>query len=513
LPVAVEKCVRSRLKDSSFGKGMDSEKRTSLAYARCWEDFKKRNEANPEEFFDGFLTMGLLPGAFFSPTELSELNVEKFAKKRKKKDRTEATYEALEKFKKIQPIDTNSLMFIAQIQSDALFREEPHYEIDEEAIDNALPIFNSEMFNNLFSSHRYADEFNIGTIRMADVGSRLALCEIFTGNDSPQGSIVANNIRTKRTKAVSSGMMILEKTCGICNAVGKPYLDCGHWAGETYDGKLATIRINKIQYFDLSTVSMPRDRHALILIHHDSDRSLKSSDNKVGSTKLIKPEEVEITQLTQSQEVMKPMSEQTDENKEQKLDVKELLSQISDLTTMNKQLLSDKNNMDTRLSLIEKQNEALANFIEQKNADEKSKIIEEAIQLQLQASMIDPKEIEKARNHLMSLSPEQLKNTIKSAQRVISLIAGKTYQSTDSGQPTNADVPKSVEFNLGVKNIEALLYNSRMGKFVKRIDKKAEFFQKKIEGVQNQFEPITDEDRYAGQGHITIDHNSPAGGH
>ena len=495
MPPEVEQCVTSLMKKKSFYPNRSTDQRRSIAYGVCWERYKKKHKNDSANFFDAFLHMGIVKNSIIDSKEfINAVNIE------------DERFKPYEKFGEIHPQRPGSLIFMAQLQSELLFGEDPNIEIDQSAVEEALDIFNDGRWNTLFSSHRYSDEYAVGLIHSVDSSSRTAICEVLVGEGNPQGNIVADGIRTGRIRGVSTGMKILEQKCSICGAIGTPWLTCGHYPGEEYDGKIAKRTITKIRYFELSTTPLPADPYALVIRYNELFERIKSDGNIVGSETIINEDHQSINQLTKNEKEIDSMSKEIDETKELENKQNELSTKLNELLKQNEQLKHINNDLTTRVNTLESNNETLANYIQKQNAAQKAKLVEQVIQLKLNSKTLDPNDIENTRIHFNSLTTEQLDYEIKSARKMAELLAGNVPVNSNPNQPQNKAVPQSSDVQLSLENIEQVLINSRMLKFIKKLNTKGDRIEKRVEQLPEElkFQEITPQDRLIADGHITI---------
>lgn len=77
----------------------------------------------------------------------------------------------------------------------------------------------------------------------------------------------------------SPGMLVIEKRCSICNAVITLRSDCGHLPGEIYDGEMCGREITDAQLLEVSLVTRPFKKSAVMfIIDQQSGRSKDQYD-------------------------------------------------------------------------------------------------------------------------------------------------------------------------------------------------------------------------------------------
>lgn len=477
MPKWIEDRVKELLNNKDFYPEMSHEKRKAIAYAIAWEQYKQKKKSSSEEEFDGQLNFKIIKSSII---ESNNFNIGgKIAK-------------GYEMFDQIKPLKSDSLIFQAQVQSERFRPESDNFGfiLTKEAIDEALPDLAVEPTNVLYSSHRYTDEYAIGIVHAVDVPTRMSICEIFTGPNNPQGNIVAEGIRTGRIAGVSSSFIVKLQQCGICNSIGEPFLECGHYPNQKVHEKINKIKIRKIKYVELSTTPMPADPEALIIRHNsmftliNSDETRNSSEirdkfkntNKQNDNNNIKNN----TELLGSNNMEKTI----DEIKEIKSTQSELLKKIEELTKMNLSLADNVKQKDVIISELQTQNISLANYINEINIKQKEALINQAIELKIKSGVLKPEKAEAEKNFLSSLNNEQLSYIIKSNQELISLKSG--ISAPVSSIPTTANVPVSPDNQSAVDKINAILTNHKLSKFVEQLKIKSQ--RKPKGGIP--FEPI-----------------------
>jgi hypothetical protein len=475
MPPFVDKCVSKRLKDPKFYPDLKGDKRETRAYQVCWTVYKKKKkkrfnsltegqEQKLPDFFDGALNLNIVTNSVKPAKEFLA---------------DESLLKAFEGFNKIKPTYDNSFMFLAEVQSDKLFTDELYgesfIEISEEVIISALPALERDDMNVIFSSHRYSDEYAVGLVRKIYKKQCMAICEIFTTDDCPQGKIVAGNIKKGLTKGVSTGMVIREQECSLCGSKGSPWVRCDHFPGDEYDGKVAKNRITKIIYFEVSTVTMPRDPTSLVIRHnHILNPEVFSSDLALDETYLREIDR-DSNILSKNKEETKIMSQREPDENTQSVPPtvnKEIMDQINALVQQNKQIISQLKNVESQNASLTQQNQALTAHIADQNKSQKDQIINKIIDLKLKSNMITAEKIEEEKTHLASLDPQQLKRQYDDAVKINQLLSGNAPPSEPSTEIQNASIPASPDRQKMKINIQQLIQQSNYEVFKERLEKR-----------------------------------------
>jgi hypothetical protein len=76
-----------------------------------------------------------------------------------------------------------------------------------------------------------------------------------------------SKVKNRTLRGFSIGGLVRKATCGICS---KSYFDCNHIGRETYDGKVCTVKLTKLDLVEISVVADPVNPDARIHFQGES---------------------------------------------------------------------------------------------------------------------------------------------------------------------------------------------------------------------------------------------------